>query len=362
MSASVRAALLVRSRRFAREFWVYVLLAVLLTTVISAVHEVSHAGQLSVLFVANLVLSVCIGASCELGALLALSSPRVEALTGAKRALVLLPLLALCVFGGVQVGLLLLRAFAPESAPLFSQRAVLLISAPTTLAMVGVGALRDRSSHEREQRERVEQELELVRLRALSARTEPHFLFNALNGIASLIAEDAERAERAVLSLAAMFRYVLEGSDAAHVTIAEELAFVRAYLALEQLRYGERLLATVQLEPGLEAAQIPPLLLQPLVENAVRHGLSAAPSGRLSLEVRVCEVGDALVITVDDDGPGALGSQHRGSGTSHSDLRKRLALAYGDGARFETGASALGGFRAMLQLPRGSHARTDRRR
>lgn len=148
-----------------------------------------------------------------------------------------------------------------------------------------------------------------------------------------------------------MFRYVLDGSRAHMVNLADELAFVRSYLGLEQLRFAERLRVTIEIEPGLEVMLIPPLLLQPLVENAVRHGTSVS---REPVQIALCARSTAgqIELSVDDDGPGPGSSHHHGTGSSHADLRTRLALVYGANAVFETGRSPLGGFRALLRLPR----------
>ena len=99
----------------------------------------------------------------------------------------------------------------------------------------------------------------------------------------------------------------------------------------------------------LREAPIPPLLLQPLVENAVHHGMRESGRGRVS--VHAARSDDSLVLTVDDDGQGPEGSSHRGAGTSHETMRARLALLYGDAARLTTHSSPLGGFRAQVHIP-----------
>jgi len=339
-----------RAAGFLRELWVYVLLAVLLTTIIGAVRQLGDPAALSALFVGNLVLSCSIGASCELAAVLALGAGS-ERTPRSLAPLRVVPVMALAVWVGVGLGLAAVGVLFAGSERLFPPRAVLLISVPTSLLMAGVAVLRDRAQREQAQRREVEHALEGARLAALSARTDPHFLFNSLNGIAALIPEDPERAERAVLALAALFRYVLEGAGSELVPLADELAFVRAYLALESLRFGERLAVSIEIATEAADARVPPLALQPLVENAVRHGLSTG-AARLALEVRAEREGDALLLVVDDDGPGPGGSRHHGAGTSHAHLGERLALAYGGAARFETGRSPRGGFRAKLTLPR----------
>ena len=363
MSALHDGPLGARVLRFARDLWVYVLLAGLLTTLLASTGQVGGFTQLSALFVGNLLLSVLIGASCELGMQLVLALPALARLPQARRLAVALPVLLGCALGGAQLAHGLLREVAPDTARMFPHRAVLSVSVPVTLAMLGLALLRDRSVRERALRQQVERELEASRLSALVTRTEPHFLFNSLNSIAALTAEDPQRAERAVLQLAALFRYVLEGSQTAQVALQAELAFVRAYLGLEQLRFGDRLQVTIDADPASLSARLPPLVLQPLVENALKHGLDARPRVQVHVQVQLAAADQRLVICVDDDGPGPGASRHRGTGSAHADLRRRLEIAYGAAASFETSRSPLGGFQARLSLPwRGPDEGADRRR
>jgi two-component system sensor histidine kinase AlgZ len=216
--------------------------------------------------------------------------------------------------------------------------------------MLFVGNLKDRADLERAQKQLVEAQREEAKLAALLARTHPHFLFNSLNSIAALIEEDPKLAERAILQLASLFRYVLEGASATRVRLRDELAFVRDYAALEGLRFGDRMAFEIEVDATVEELLILPLLVQPLVENAIRHAV-AAKSTRTRVRLRAVRVGDVLRIDVEDDGPGPLGSQHQGTGTSQRDLQARLRLAYGDRATLTSARSELGGFRARLELP-----------
>jgi two-component system, LytTR family, sensor histidine kinase AlgZ len=350
VSASIDARLRQSALALARDLWVYVLLAGLLTILIVSLTHVADAGQISMLFVGNLMISVSVGMACELARALVLARAAVAERPRAQRVLISVPVFAAAVFVGAELGYRLVHALLLAGSSAFQHRQVLLISGPVTLVMVAVGALRELSVREGGRRREAERQLEQARLSALSARTDPHFLFNSLNSIAALIADEPELAERAVLQLAAMFRYVLEGSGATDVRLGDELAFVRDYLALEALRYPDRLTVQLEVDAALHDARVPPLVLQPLVENALRHGLAARPV-HLTVAVQIARSGDQLTIAVDDDGPGPGASQHRGARTSQADLRQRLALAYGDRASFETSRSPLGGFRAMLRLP-----------
>ena len=350
-----------RVLRFARDLWIYLLLAVLLTTLIASTQHVDDAPRLSALFVGNLVLGVVIGASCELGMQLVFALPALARLSGGRRLALGLPFLLGCALLGAELAHRLLGMLTLDTVRMFPHGAVLAVSVPVTLAMLGLALLRDRSDRERALRRQVERELEASRLSALVTRTEPHFLFNSLNSIAALTAEDPQQAERAVLQLAALFRYVLEGSQSSEVALQAELGFVRAYVGLEELRYGERLKVEIDADPDCLSAMVPPLVLQPLVENALKHGFDARPA--LRVQLRIARTGERLDICVDDDGPGPGASRHHGAGSAHADLRRRLEIAYGSAASFETSASPLGGFRARLSLPRkGAHEGADRRR
>lgn len=351
MSETVRHALVDAASRFARELWVYLVLAALLTTIMTTSAGVTDMAQVSAWFVGNLLLSLSIAGSFTLAFALTAGARERSTLSRFARGAISALLFVPSVLVGVELGLLAIRVFAPTMASLFPHSAVLIVAAPVSLVMIGIGVVKEASERERRQHAQVERQLAETRLSALSARTDPHFLFNSLNSIVSLVDEDPRAAERAILSLSAMFRYVLDGSRAHQVKLIDELAFVRSYLGLEQLRYGERIHVTIDIDPTLEQTWIPPLLLQPLVENALRHGTSRSHDP-VHIAVRAYAEGDDLTVSIDDDGPGPGLSQHRGSGSSHADLRARLELVYGTRASFKTGSSAMGGFRAVIRLPR----------
>ncbi len=204
---------------------------------------------------------------------------------------------------------------------------------------------------EAEQRAESEQRLRLsAQLQALQARTNPHFLFNGLNTIASLIADDPQRAERIVVQLAEILRYALNSGRAPRVPLAQEVQMAAAYLAIQEARFGSRLHYEVQMDATVETALVPPLLLQPLLENALLHGLAHRREGG-HVQLFLQRQGGSLHVRVLDDGPGPGGSPHKGSGTSLEDLTRRLALLYGDAGRLKTGAGPTGGFLAEVILP-----------
>jgi signal transduction histidine kinase len=170
-------------------------------------------------------------------------------------------------------------------------------------------------------------ELAQAELRALRAQINPHFLFNTLNSIAALIAENPRAAEDVTTRLAEVFRYALTASGREHARLGNELAFLRNVLSIERTRFGDRLAVEESIEPGLEATPIPSLLLQPLVENAVRHGISPRPEGgTIALAAR--REGDRLIVEVSDDGPGFdRREQSAGSGFGLHSVRERLRVA-----------------------------------
>ncbi|WP_437835671.1 sensor histidine kinase [Sorangium sp. So ce1153] len=189
-----------------------------------------------------------------------------------------------------------------------------------------------------------------ARVRLLQVRTNPHFLYNSLNSVMSLIATDPELAEETLGRLARLFRYSLEGSERHVVPLGDELSNVTEYLEVERIRFRERLRYAVLVDPALRSIEVPPMLLQPLVENAVKHGASRRVEGG-SVTLRAELAGDDLLLFVLDDGPGPEGSSHRGTGTSLLDLRERLRLLYGEEGRLSAGVGPDGGFMARLRLP-----------
>jgi signal transduction histidine kinase len=191
-----------------------------------------------------------------------------------------------------------------------------------------------------------------AQLSALTAQLNPHLLFNALNTIAALIPSEPERAEQTVLRLAELYRGVLGATRRDEHTLGEELRICRAYLDVERARFGERLLVSFELGPGLNAeqVQVPVLVLQLLVENAVTHGLAdRARGGTVSISATV-QLGE-LVLGVEDDGVGLGHSSHRGAGLGLETTRRRLELCHGGAARLELESPATGGTRVLIHLP-----------
>jgi two-component system sensor histidine kinase AlgZ len=241
--------------------------------------------------------------------------------------------------------------FYPKPSPLGPWLATcVVITWSFVLPAVIVQTLRSRA-HEAESRLLEEQKAALkAQIEAIQSRTNPHFLFNALNTIASLIPEEPRLAEATVERLADLLRYALESSRQDQVTLERELGMLTDYLEVQKARFGERLEFTFDVEEDLLDVRIPPLLLQPLVENAVLHGVAArTKGGRVTLAAK--RTATTVEIRIDDDGPGPGGSTHRGSGTSLVDLERRIDLVYGPHAHLKTERNERGGFSARIEVP-----------
>jgi two-component sensor histidine kinase len=189
-------------------------------------------------------------------------------------------------------------------------------------------------------------------LQALRYQLNPHFLFNTLNAISTLVVEERNRdAERMVARLSTFLRLTLESDARAEVPLAEELEFARRYLDIEQIRFGDRLQVTIDADPETLSAQVPPLMLQPLVENAVRHGiLPREGGGHLLVEAR--RVSDRLHLRVADDGPGPPSEDTlaHSSGVGIANVRSRLDALY-DAAEMRLQRADGGGCVVTLALP-----------
>jgi len=187
------------------------------------------------------------------------------------------------------------------------------------------------------------------RLASLESRIHPHFLFNTLNSIAALIPDDPRRAEETVQRLAALLRFSLEASRQRLVPLAQELQVVRDYLEIEAARFGPRLRHAVELEPDAQALLVPPLSVQTLVENAVKHAVAPLRGGA-TLHVRARVQGGDLVVDVRDDGPGfTLAVVPPGHGIDT--LQQRLQSLYGERADLALEPSEGGGATLRLRLP-----------
>ena len=188
-----------------------------------------------------------------------------------------------------------------------------------------------------------------VELRALRLQLDPHFLFNTLNTISGLIlAGDGASAERTVEALSSFLRATLEGDATSDIPLAEELRLQMLYLQIEQIRFGERIQVVTDVPDELLDSMVPALILQPIIENSVRHAV-ARTSHPVQITISARRELDRLVLTVDDDGhPGAAGGGH---GIGLANVAARLALRYERDAQFEFRLAATGGVRNVLSVP-----------
>lgn len=216
---------------------------------------------------------------------------------------------------------------------------------------------------ERERAARAEALRARAQFRALRARLNPHFLFNSLHSVLSLIRRAPDRAERAVEHLGELLRYAVgsgpvgdeEAPGAEQVTLGRELDMVRTYLELEKIRLGDRLRVEEEVTAEAAAAHVPPLSVQPLVENAVRHGIGESPDGgtvRVAAYLDTGEGASRLCVRVRDDGPGAdPGSMESPDGIGLELVRRRLELLYGRDAGLTVETSPGEGFEARIRAP-----------
>ncbi len=202
------------------------------------------------------------------------------------------------------------------------------------------------------QRERQAEQLQAAlvetRLQALVSQLNPHFMFNALNSIAEMVHHDPRAADRMLVGLGALLRSSLDHQKSQLVPLREELALLRHYLDIEKVRLGDRLRLEWSIAPGLDGVRVPPLVLQPLAENAIVHALSLRISpGRLAVDVR--RDGGRLVAEIADDGGDRESTVHHGSGLAN--LRARLEMLYGGGDWLSLSRNERGGTTARLSLP-----------
>ncbi|HKF42828.1 MAG TPA: histidine kinase [Thermoanaerobaculia bacterium] len=200
----------------------------------------------------------------------------------------------------------------------------------------------------------LERRLAEARLEALALQLQPHFLFNALHTVAGLVRQGENTAAVEVLArLSDLLRATLQGSGRPLVPLSEELALADLYLAIQQVRFADRLRVERAIDPELAKAAVPPFVLQPLLENAVRHGLGArSDAGSLRIVAERAGEGERFRLEVHDDGRGIEGPpSERAGGVGLSNTRARLAEIYGEAAKLELLSRAEGGVVARLTLP-----------
>jgi hypothetical protein len=208
------------------------------------------------------------------------------------------------------------------------------------------------SLRERELRAvQLERALVDAQLMSLRAQLQPHFLFNALNTISSTIYDNPGAADRMLAHLARLLRAALNKSSHHEVSLREELETLAGYFALLEARFGERVQIHTEVQPDAEEVRVPSLLLQPLIENVMRHGVEVS-NQPVHIELRARVLAGELALDIEDDGPGCNGrTDVLTSGIGLSSSAKRLRLLYGERARLDAGDRAEGGFGVRLRLP-----------
>jgi two-component system, LytTR family, sensor kinase len=182
----------------------------------------------------------------------------------------------------------------------------------------------------------------------------PHFLFNTLNSISALLHKDVEMADRMIARLGDFLRMTLKRSDAQTIDFGQELEFLRCYLDIEHIRFQDRLIVEMEVEPQTLDVMVPNLILQPIVENAIRHGIARQTnSGRIT--IRAFKENDRLIMQVEDNGPG-LRSNHNPNGNLSggiglSNTRARLEQFYGEDYELDIANSAGLGVIVTLDIP-----------
>lgn len=194
-----------------------------------------------------------------------------------------------------------------------------------------------------------------AQLRALRYQLEPHFLFNTLNAISTLVLDNQPRIATQMISrLASLLRNTLEAPHSHHVSLAEEVSVAEEYLAMEELRFGSRLKVHMHLDPEVLQARVPRLILQPLVENAVRHGVARRAQGG-NITIRASATGSCLTVRVENEMSesvaGGFGAARSSGGLGLTNVRDRLEQLYGDAGWLQAERNPRGNYEAAISLP-----------
>jgi len=221
-----------------------------------------------------------------------------------------------------------------------------------TLEMV-LGNLKEKIALQVQENEELKHLQVRTQLMALQSKINPHFLFNTLNTMVSLVHREPQKVEAMILNLSGIYRRVLQVPEDGRVPIGEEIELIKKYLDIEKIRLGDRLSYEVDMESPLERVEIPPLLIEPLVENAVIHGIGPkSGGGKITVKAGLGEKGKTIEIKITDNGVGPGEQVNRISGGfGLYSVQERLRLLYKDAARMSIAAEPGGGTAITLELP-----------
>jgi signal transduction histidine kinase len=205
-----------------------------------------------------------------------------------------------------------------------------------------------------DQLQHLESQASAAQLAMLRYQLNPHFLFNTLNSISTLVLlKQTERANAMLSRLSAFLRYTLINEPTAQVTLEQEVETLKLYLEIEKMRFEDRLRPIFDIHPAVAAARLPSLLLQPLVENAIKYAVTPLEEGA-DIVVTAQPVGENVRIVVSDTGPGLNGADHRmtkGTGVGLANIRDRLVQAFGERQSMETRSPPEGGYSVIIEMP-----------
>jgi two-component system, LytTR family, sensor kinase len=201
---------------------------------------------------------------------------------------------------------------------------------------------------------RLEAQLAQAQLHALKMQLQPHFLFNTLHSISALVHKDAPAADRMIARLGDFLRLTLDSAGVQEVSLRQELEFLKCYLDIERIRFKDRLSVEMNIEAQALEARLPNLILQPIVENAIRHGIAPrTDAGRIEITAR--RLDGALQVQITDNGPGLAANGNNGrivkEGVGLANTQARLQQLYGDGSRLDLANTAKGGLSVTLEIP-----------
>jgi two-component system LytT family sensor kinase len=229
---------------------------------------------------------------------------------------------------------------------------IFLIAYALILAVIYLVDSRDKVARQMTETARLNEELSKAQLAALRRQMEPHFMFNALNSIAGLVRDQRnDAAVSMIVGLSEFLRRSTADRQRSQVTLAEEVEYLQRYVDIQQVRFGERLRVSVDIPPDLMDAQVPDLLLQPLVENAIKHGIATRVAGGNIRVAGTRQDGD-LFLSVYNDGPAFADDwQTKGAGVGLANLRTRLQILHGETARLQMKRAGTDGVEVIVSLP-----------